>query len=145
MSPARSPAGADRGHLVPIGGAENKVRDAHILKRYVELCGEASGRIAVIATASELADTGERYERILRDLGAASVDVMQLRTRADCEADEALRLLDAVDGAFLTGGNQLRLSTTLGGTPVARRLRARNAEGMHVADLGLPVPMQRLV
>src|SRR3712207_7013315 len=42
-------------------------------------------------------------------------------------------LLDGLDGVFLTGGNQLRLSTMLGGTPVAKTLRRRNAEGMHVA------------
>ena len=33
----------------------------------------------------------------------------------------------------MTGGNQLRLSTTLGGTPLAQKIRRRNAAGMHVA------------
>ena len=42
-------------------------------------------------------------------------------------------MLDTVDGVFLTGGNQLRLSTMIGGTEVAKALRRRNAEGMHVA------------
>jgi cyanophycinase len=42
-------------------------------------------------------------------------------------------VLDNVDGVFLTGGNQLRLSTMIGGTEVAKALRRRNAEGMHVA------------
>ncbi len=42
-------------------------------------------------------------------------------------------MLDQVEGVFLAGGNQLRLSTTIGGTEVAQALRRRNREGMHVA------------
>ena len=38
-----------------------------------------------------------------------------------------------MEGVFLTGGNQLRLSTMIGGTEVAKAIRRRNAEGMHVA------------
>jgi cyanophycinase len=59
--------------------------------------------------------------------------VLPLSSRADCQRREWLDLLDKVDGVFLTGGNQLRLSTMIGGTEVAKALRRRNAEGMHVA------------
>ena len=53
--------------------------------------------------------------------------------RADGSRREWLRRLEVADGVFLTGGNQLRLSTTLGGTPVAETLRRRHREGMHIA------------
>jgi cyanophycinase len=41
--------------------------------------------------------------------------------------------LEDVSGIFLTGGNQLRLSSIVGGTPVARKVRARNKDGAVVA------------
>ena len=70
MSPSRVQEGAQRGQLVAIGGAEDKVGDEAILKRFVRLCGGRAARIAVIPTASELRDTGRRYEELFRDLRA---------------------------------------------------------------------------
>ena len=54
-------------------------------------------------------------------------------SRPACEDEEELNVLQKANGVFLTGGNQLRLSTTLGGTSVAKHLRLMNAAGVHVA------------
>ena len=54
-------------------------------------------------------------------------------SREDCQSGEDLEYIEKCDGVFMTGGNQLRLSTTLGGTAVAQLIRRRNAEGMNVA------------
>jgi len=122
-----------RGFIVPIGGAEDKVRDPKILARFVELCGGEEARIAVIPTASRLRETGRKYRQTFERIGAREVEILPFETRADCRRPEWLRTLEEVDGVFLTGGNQLRLSTTVGGTEVAEMLRRRNREGMHVA------------
>jgi cyanophycinase len=58
---------------------------------------------------------------------------LEILTREDCQEQEHLDYIEKSDGIFLTGGNQLRLSTTLGGTPVAQMIRRRNAKGLHVA------------
>lgn len=131
--PSRIQEGHTRGFIVPIGGAEEKEGSPRILKRFVELCGGRRARIAVIPTASELPDTGARYERYFREIGVGEVQAMPFYTRADCEHPEHIEVLERADGIFLTGGNQLRLSTTLGGTEVARILRRRNASGGHIA------------
>ena len=131
--PARPPKGADRGFIIPIGGAENKLNDPRILERFLDLCGGSSAHIAIIPTASELEDTGPHYERLFRKLGVKKAEVLPLVTREDCESGEHLGVLDEADGVFLTGGNQLRLSTTLGGTRLSQCLRRENANGMHVA------------
>lgn len=131
--PARPPKGADRGFIIPIGGAENKLNDPRILERFLDLCGGSSAHIAIIPTASELEDTGPHYERLFRKLGVSHAEVLPLLTRVDCESSEHLGVLDEADGVFLTGGNQLRLSTTLGGTRLSQFLRRENARGMHVA------------
>jgi len=123
-----------RGYVIPVGGAEDKVRDAEILRRFVRLCGGQDGRIAVIPTASQLDDTGQKYEELFGKLGARRVRVLKLEDREACSDPYAIETLQKANGVFMTGGNQLRLSTTLGGTPVSDIMRERNAEdGLHVA------------
>jgi cyanophycinase len=123
--------GNNRGYIVPIGGAEDKTGERRILGRFAGICG---GSIAVLPTASESRDTGPRYERLFRDLGISDVRVLPIDSRTDGEDPAFLEYLEQVDGVFLTGCNQLRLSTTLGGTPVAELLRRRHQDdGLHVA------------
>ncbi len=122
-----------RGYIIPIGGAEEKVRDPDILSRFVEICGGKEARLVVIPTASSLPETGPRYEEIFQQLGAAEARSLPFEQREDCRRADWLQALEDANGVFMTGGNQLRLSTTLGGTPVAELLRNRNATGLHVA------------
>lgn len=133
MSPAKVPAGEQRGWIIPIGGAEAKDSNPLILERFVQLCGGRDAKIGVIPTASQLSDTGTRYHALFTDLGAAEVVVMDFDTRRDCEEAGRLADLARCDGIFLTGGNQLRLSTLLGGTSVSRLLRTLNASGANIA------------
>ena len=133
VCPAQIPTGGRRGDIVPIGGGEDKIRDAAILRRFAALCGGRKARIVVIPTASRLRDSGRRYEEVFRGLRVADAVAIELDSRADCDDARVLEQLEQATGVFLTGGNQLRLATTLGGTPVARLLRRRNAAGMPVA------------
>jgi cyanophycinase len=131
--PSRINDGDSRGYIIPIGGAEDKVRDPAILRRFVDLCGGKKAKIAIIPTASQVDDTGQRYEAVFTELGVDRVRTLPFETRADGEREDWLNKLQRADGVFLTGGNQVRLSTTLGGTPVARMLRSLNAAGVHIA------------
>ncbi len=122
-----------RGFIIPIGGAEDKVSDRAILKRFVTLCGGRGARIAVIPTASMESDTGERYVEVLRKTGAGKVDVLAIDRRSQADDPNILDRLNMASGVFLTGGNQLRLSTILGGTLTAVAIRRLNARGVSVA------------
>src|SRR5688572_15554158 len=130
--PSKIPEGSTRGWIVPIGGAENKENDRRVLARFVEVSGGAAADIVVIPTASRLHETGPRYETLFRELGAARVSVMDFDTRRDCQEPNRLSRLEEASGIFFTGGNQLRLTTLLGGTPVATVIRRRNAAGVTV-------------
>ena len=132
MCPSRVAEGATRGWIVPIGGAENKENDRRILRRFVEASGGEAADIVVIPTASKMHETGPRYEALFRELGAALVSVMDFDTRRDCQEPNRLERLDQATGIFFTGGNQLRLTALLGGTPVAQLIRKRNAAGVTV-------------
>jgi len=130
--PSKVPEGETRGWIVPIGGAENKENDPRILQRFIDVSGGPDADIVVIPTASQLHETGHRYEQVFRDLGARRVSVMDFDTRRDCQEPSRLERLEQASGIFFTGGNQLRLTTLLGGTPVAKLIRSRNAHGVTV-------------
>jgi cyanophycinase len=132
MCPSKVPDGEERGWIVPIGGAEEKEDDPRILRRFVELCGGEQADIVVIPTASRLADTGARYERIFRELGVADVEAIDFDTRHDCAEKGRLERIGRATGVFFTGGNQLRITTLIGGTAVARLVRAMSARGVTV-------------
>jgi len=130
--PSTSP-GHKRGYVIPIGGAEDKIGDRTIHRRFVELAGGSRARIAVVPTASRLPDTGDRYRDLFRDLGVQHIRVLDVEGRKDADDPKNSELMDGATGIFMTGGNQLRLSTILGGTQVARRIRSCHSKGCHVA------------
>ena len=130
--PSKTSPGESRGWIVPIGGAENKENDRHILERFIRVSGGTNANIVVIPTASRMHETGPRYEKLFKELGAAEVTSMDFDTRRDCQESGRLRRIEEATGIFFTGGNQLRLTTLLGGTPVAKLIRARNAHGVTV-------------
>lgn len=133
MCPSKVADGAERGWIIPIGGAEDKETRRRILKRFVQLCGGRDADIVIIPTASRLPDTGQRYEELFDRLEAGRATSLPINERADGDNDEFLRRIEAASGVFFTGGNQLRISTIIGGTAVAQLVRAQNAKGVHVA------------
>ena len=133
MCASKVAEGKQRGWIIPIGGAEEKENSPQILRRFVALAGGDGADIVVIPTASQLASTGPRYERIFAELGAERVTSLDFDTRRDAEEPRRLERLQQASGIFLTGGNQLRLSTLIGGTSVAKAVRAMNAAGVPVA------------
>jgi len=130
--PSRVPEGQQRGWIIAIGGAENKENDRRILERFVKAAGGDRADLVVIPTASRVHETGCRYERLFSELGTARVSVLDFDTRRDCHEAGRLTRLEQASGIFFTGGNQLRLTTLLGGTPVAKLIRAANARGVTV-------------
>ena len=132
MSPAKIEGDKKRGFIVPIGGAEDKEGAANILRKFLEVSGGKTARIVIIPTASKLEDTGRRYEKLFRQLGADEAKSLPLATRSDAAKIEWLDYIEKANGIFVTGGNQLRLTTILGGTPVAKAIRRANARGVAV-------------
>jgi len=130
-----TPHTGEPGLLIAIGGAEDKTRERVILNYFLEAAGGADANLVVLATASESPETGDRYADLFLALRAENVEVLKIETRNDAvEAGaEAHDLLEYATGLFITGGNQLKLSSTLGGTEIAETIRRRHAAGMVVA------------
>ncbi len=131
--PAAGKDGEERGYIVPIGGSEDKDTHPVILKRVLALAGGREANIVILPTASRLEETGSFYERIFTKLGAGRVSSIPIATRSDCNNPEFAERCGQASAIFLTGGNQLRLSSILGGTAVAQMIRRKNATGTLVA------------
>ncbi|HEX7186386.1 MAG TPA: cyanophycinase [Thermoanaerobaculia bacterium] len=129
------PASGRPGLLIAIGGAEDKVRERLILRSFVEACGGPDASIVVLATASEVPETGERYADLFHRLHADSVGVLRVSNRREAlDADqEMLDLLEYATGLFMTGGSQLRITSALGGTRLVEAIQRRHRAGMVVA------------
>ena len=122
------------GTVIVIGGAEDKFRDRVILNRFVTLAGGPDATIAVISTASSLGrEAGERYRQVFGELGCREVRPIHAVTRVQSNDESTARAVRDATGIFLTGGNQLRLSSTIGGTRLAEAILERFRQGAVVA------------
>jgi len=122
------------GTVIIIGGAEDKVRDRVILNRFVALAGGRDATIVVISTASSLGtEAGERYRQIFTDLGVQTVRPLHASTRPQANDESAALALRDATGVFLTGGNQLKLASTIGGTRLADAMLERFRHGAVMA------------
>jgi cyanophycinase len=126
--------GPRSGHLLIIGGAEDKLRQRQILTRFTSLAGGSEARIAVISTASSLGDEAtELYRSVFHGLGVPDVRGLRPLSREDANADEVSAAVEDATGIFMTGGNQLRLSSVIGGTLLGRMILERHRRGAIVA------------
>ena len=133
MCPAPITKNNERGFIIPIGGGEDRENEMRIHRKFVELSGAENAKIVIVPTASQLDNIGPAYETIFRSLGVKKVGFLPINSREDCDNPKYATMLDNATGIFMTGGNQLRLSTILGGTLVAQKIRRRNAAGVVVA------------
>jgi len=120
--------------LLIIGGAEDKVGRATVLRRFVRLAGGRKARIVVIPSASAFPEEAvETYNVAFGRLGAPDVVVVNPRSR-QAAADSALvGEMDNATGVFMTGGNQLKLSQLFVGTPLADAISRAHERGAVVA------------
>jgi cyanophycinase len=113
-----------------IGGAEDKLGKRTILKEFVAASGGEHARIAVVATASSLGpEVVEVYDALFRKLGAAEVVSVRPESREEAHDPDLLTEIGKATGVFMTGGNQLKLSAVICGTPFADALTEAHRSG----------------
>lgn len=135
---------APKGKLVVIGGAVDKGSfteknyekeleknfnffERGILKRVItESVHKIDSRIEVITTASQVPEeVGHEYLKAFSYLGAKNVGVLGIKTREEANAPEIISRIEQADIIMFTGGDQLRLTSVLGGTAFHRVLLSR--------------------
>ncbi|WP_121173867.1 cyanophycinase [Kushneria sinocarnis] len=131
MAP-QSPTAA--GPLVAIGGAEDRTSDLEILKQVFSLSQPDSREVAVIATASGIPEQIlPIYATAFGRLGASRVHALAIQSREQAADARNVTLIRQSGVIFFTGGDQLRLTSILGGSPVLEAVRTRLATGAVVA------------
>jgi len=112
-----------QGALYLIGGAEDKTGTGVVLRNFFELCGGKDASIGVLATASTQSPyAADKYVDLFRAMGAHDVFAMPITSRKDSYSPKYIRFMQQLTGAFFTGGNQLVLTSAIGGTPLSQAL-----------------------
>lgn len=125
---------ADAGRLVVIGGAEDKENTCSILREVVKLAGAEKARILVLtAAACEPEQVGNEYRAVFTRLRVAEVGVLDISSRLQAADPMLLRLVDASSGILFTGGDQLRITSLIGGTPLGQSLQLAYRRGVVIA------------
>jgi len=120
--------------LLIIGGAEDKLGRATVLRRFVRLAGGRNARIVVIPTASSFPDEAvQTYTTAFGRLGAHEVVVVNPGSRPAAAGGALVKAMDHATGVFMTGGNQLKLSQLFVGTPLADAIGRAHQRGAVVA------------
>ena len=131
------------GPLMIIGGAEDKLRKRTILKDFVVASGGHDARIVVIPTASSLGpEILEVYEALFTKLGAGQVRTARPESREAAHDPALVERVDEATGIFMTGGNQLKLSGVVCGTPFGDAIVAAHERGAVVAGTSAGASIQ---
>jgi cyanophycinase len=122
------------GTLFAIGGAEAKLRRRTVLGAFVAAAGGTDARIAVVSSASSLGDeVAEVYKTVFTSLGAHQIIALRPESRAQAHDPDLAAALGEVSGIFLTGGNQLKLSSFITGTPFGNAIKQAHGQGTVIA------------
>lgn len=119
-----------KGSLIIIGGAEDKYGESRILRSVADIIGEHREKLVVLTTATEKpVESGNEYRNVFQRLGVESIDVLNIDTREDANRDDYVERIAAASGIFFTGGDQLRITSILGGTKTFNALHEANSHG----------------
>jgi cyanophycinase len=126
-SVARGRRPARAGRLLVIGGGEDPDEERmQILPHLVEAAGGRRARVLVCSSPSDEADGKARtYAKLFRRIGVAEVLEAPVANRAEAQEEEVVEAAGRASAVFFTGGDQLRLTAVLAGTPLGDRIRER--------------------
>ncbi len=123
---------SSQGALIIIGGHEDKEGERTILR---EVARHLKGGRLVLATVASHEPEGyfEAYQKAFADLGVTDLVELYVRERAETRDEDKLRLFDGAAGIFFSGGDQLRISSQIGDTPIEQRIRDIHQRGGLIA------------
>jgi cyanophycinase len=122
-----------KGSLIIIGGHEAKTGERTILSEVAARAGK-HGRLVVITVASQLPEElAATYREVFTDLGVKQVDLLDIRTREQATQPDVVALLDDPAVLFFTGGDQLRITSQIGDSPVFQRMHELYRRGATIA------------
>src|SRR3954453_5302200 len=125
-----------KGSLIIIGGHEEKSRDGdrEILTAVADQAARKKGPLLIVTAATNLPkEVGDEYTAVFHDLGVDQVDVLDVRSREEAQQPEAVQKLAHAAVVFFTGGDQLRITSQLGDSPVFQCMHEIYRKGATIA------------
>ena len=112
-----------KGTLIPIGGGEDSEA---ILKRIVKETGKRKPQICymTIATTSPK-EAAQKHKKFFRDMGMSNVSIIHFYSRDEADLEKNIIKIKKCNAVFIGGGDQLRLSSLLGGTLLLAEIKKR--------------------
>jgi cyanophycinase len=122
LRPGRTGA-THKGTLIIIGGHEDRTGEKKILRAIADRLGD-DGKIVVCTVASsEPESLWDEYESAFRGLGVPHVFRLDIDSREEAMTPRTMRILEGATGVFFTGGDQLKITSQIGDTPLYSRLQ----------------------
>ncbi len=118
------------GNLIIIGGAEDKVGHKKILKEVVKYIDNEKGNMLITTVATEYPnETYNKYKEIFSKLGVKNIRKLDISNRKDAFDINNIKLVNECDLLFFTGGDQLRITSILGGTHIYKAIKSLGIRG----------------
>lgn len=107
------------GNLIIIGGAEDKEGDKEILKRVAKYIDSEKEKLVIATIATEYPEKSyKKYKKVFEGLGIINIDNLDISRREDAFKLENIEIINNANLLFFTGGDQLRITSMIGGTLV---------------------------
>ncbi|WP_123052698.1 cyanophycinase [Clostridium sp. JN-1] len=118
------------GNLIIIGGAEDKHGSKTILKEVCNKIDKGKDILVVATVASELPEElGDEYKQIFQALNVKNVQILNIKDREDAYDINNIKIIEDASLVFFTGGDQLRITSLIGGTPLYKVIQRIYNEG----------------
>ncbi len=112
-----------KGGLIIIGGHESWETESPILTAVAEAAGPEDGALVLVTVATHQPEkVAADYIDVFKSFGMGQTAVLDIRDRKQAYQPDQLAVLDRARAVFFAGGDQLRLSSQLGGTPILARI-----------------------
>lgn len=119
-----------KGDLIIIGGAEDKEGDKEILKKVCNSVNKEEDIILIATIATEYPEEAlEKYKKIFRGLGVKNIKGLNIEEREDSLNKKNIELIKEASLIFFTGGDQLRITSLVGGTSIYDALKGASDNG----------------
>lgn len=112
-----------KGKLIIIGGHEDKEGDRKILEIVAEEVKRLKGSLVLMTVATHLPeDVFKEYTQVFKALGVETIEALDIREREDGFKDENVKKIEKNSVVFFTGGDQLRITSQIGDSPLYQRM-----------------------
>ena len=119
-----------KGELIIIGGAEDKSGSREILRRVANMIDKEKDTMIVSTLASDLGrEVGYDYKNLFHELGVKNIEILDISSRDQCDNRDLLDMVKKASLIFFTGGNQLKITSLVGGTPLYEEMRKFHDNG----------------